>query len=447
MTNYYGPMSFRSGGDESTVVDPRFGTGPEPDQPPGWGGSSGYDPRFGSGTTPVQPPGWGGGGASIYAGGARGAGFHVPPGSLNNLTAALANGATDQRVEISYMGDSSGWGSGPEMGGPAAKIRSRFAEEGLPDGGRGIVRLGDGSFPNPVVSQTGWGEQSPGYMWPPQAAITSTSPGDVITLTGQGTAIRLVGWNLHGLTYRVDSGSTVTPPSSTDRLTTVYIGPLTSGTHTITLTKVGTLQTGFAVEYLKGTGVTVHLDAVSGMTSGLYYGYRSARGGKAVANNTKMAYALGVKSAVGTEEIDWRQPPGDRPVHRNVKAACFALGLNDMSVVNAAENKDEVGASAAGVLAENTGGFIRMCRAGGVDPIVVVPHFDDDGRSIDCGGRFQSALVGVAEAMSAAWVDYNTALRLGGYPLGTGPHLATQAGYDIEGQFLFDNVLSLALPV
>lgn len=425
MPNYYGPMSFRSGDNESTVVDPRFGSGATPVQPPGWGG--------------------GGGGTSTYAGGVRGVGFHVPPDSLDNLTAALANGATDQRVEFTYLGDSSGWGSGPEMGGPPAKIRSRFAEEGLPDGGRGTVRLGDGSFPDPVVSRTGWGASPPGYMWPPQNALTSTTAGDVITLTGQGTAIRLVGWNLHGLTYRVDSGSTVTPPSSTDRLTTVYIGSLTSGTHTITLTKVGNLQTGFAVEYLKGTGVTVHQDAVSGMTSGLYYDYRGARAGNVVSNNSKMAYALGLQSAVGTTDVDWQQPPGARPVHRNVKAACFALGLNDMSSVNSASDKDAAGALHASILAENAGGFIRMCRAGGVDPIIVVPHFDSDGRSVDAGVRFQAALVGVAEAMSAAWVDYNAALRLGGYPF-EGPHLATQAGYDIEGQFLFDNVLSLALP-
>lgn len=428
MAERHGPLSFRNGSDISTVVDPRFGTESTPTQPAGWGG--------------------GGGSTGIYSGGARGQGFHVPPGSLSNLTAALSNGGTDQRVEISYMGDSSGWGSGPEMGGPPAKIRSLFADAGLPDGGRGIVRLGDGSLPNPVVSRSGWAVEPPGYMWLPQNALTSETPGDTITLTGTGTALRLVGWNLHGLTYRVDSGATVTPPTAVDRLSSVYIGSLSPGTHTITLTKVGSNQTGFSVEYLNSTGVVVHQDAVSGMTSGLYYHYRNARNGKSVANNSKMAYALGVQNTVGTDKIDWREPPGPRPAHRNVKAAIFALGLNDMSEVNTVSDsdKDLAGAKAASALAENAAGFIRMCRQGMVDPIIVVPHFDDDGRSVDVGGRFQSALVGVAESMSCAWVDYNAALRLGGYALGTGPHLATQEGYDIEGEFVFDNVLSLALP-
>ena len=428
MAERHGPLSFRSGSDVSTVVDPRFGTGLTPTQPPGWGASGG------------------GGSTGTYAGGARGQGFHVPPGSLSNLTTALSNGATDQRVEISYLGDSSGWGSGPEMGGPPAKIRSLLLDAGLPNGGRGIVRLGDGSFPNPVVSRSGWTTEPPWYVWPPQNALTSSTPGDTITLTGAGTALRLVGWNLHGLTYRVDSGATVTPPTAVDRLSSVYIGSLSPGTHTITLTKVGSNQTGFSVEYLNSTGIVVHQDAVSGMTSGLYYNYRNARGGTGISNNSRMAYALGMQNTLGTDSIDWRQSPGARPAHRNVKAAVFALGLNDMSEVNTSADKDVAGARVASVLAENVAGFVRMCRQGRVDPIVVVPHLDDDDRSVDAGGRFQSALVGVAESMSCAWVDYSAALRLGGYALGTGPHLATQAGYDIEGAFVFDNVLSLALP-
>lgn len=41
MAIHHGPLTFRNGGDTSTVVDPRFGTAATPVQPPGWGGGGG----------------------------------------------------------------------------------------------------------------------------------------------------------------------------------------------------------------------------------------------------------------------------------------------------------------------------------------------------------------------------------------------------------------------
>lgn len=420
MTNFYGPLSHRSGSDKTVVVDPRFGTSATPTQPTGWSA--------------------GGGGESTYSGGVRGEGFHVPPGSLDNLTTALVDHA-GSRVEISYMGDSTGFGSGPDLaGGPPRKLRDLLLAAGLTDGGAGSMYM-HGEF---SISNT-FSEGNKSYTWPPGGAgLMTNTVGEMLTVTGTGTAIRMWGIFMDRLTYSVDGGAAVRFPSPNSA--THYISGLAPGSHTIVIKNEATAPNtlcGMFVEFLNTSGVVVHQDSVSGATSTAYTSYLRSKGSGS-SGNTNTQYGLGMVQGQGGGP-DWRSSPAARPQNRNVKAAIFALGLNDMSGITSDATADSEGSLVATKLSENAALFIRMCRGAQADPIIVVPHFESDSRGWRFAGRGRQALVTVAEAHGVAWCDYSTALRLAGIPEQDNPHLP-QTSYDVEAQFLFDNVLSRALP-
>ena len=418
------PLKHVTGSTVTTVVDPRFGTGDAPTQPAGWGG------------------GTGGGSTGTYSGGVRGEGFHVPPGALSNLTAALANNATDQRVEIAYLGDSTGYGSGPDVGagGPPAKLRSLLLAAGLTDGGIGSAYAHLNTHP---ITST-YTDGGKVYVWPPNSHYVSATTGQTFTVTGSGTSIRFVGWNLRFQSYSIDGGA-VTPFTSTvDGLDYALVSGLSAGSHTVTVSVTTTPAGGASVmvEFLNATGIVVHNDSVSGGTTTNYTAYIETKNSGALGNNG-LQYALGKVIAGAT--TDWRAPAAPRPPARNTKAAILALGLNDMPAAATDAEADAAGATFATKLTENAGLFIRMCRFSGVDPIIVVPHFESDSRGWRFAARGRSALVSVAEAHGAAWCSYDDAMRMTGQAQADDPH-RPQSVYDAEAQFLFDNVLSLALP-
>ena len=422
------PLRHVSGSTVTTVVDPRFGTDDTPTQPPGWGGTGG-----------------GGGSIGTYSGGVRGEGFHVPPGALSNLTAALANGATDQRVEIAYIGDSTGWGSGPdETGGPPLKLRELLLAAGLPDGGAGMMR--QRGIPG-VTTATTFSDSGKMYTVPPAGVAMSITPGETYTFTGPGTAYRFIGWNLSTLTYTVDGGATQSfPASNNGKLQYHYVSGLAAGSHTIVVTNAtGTPANGngssVMVEALNSVGVVVHQDSVSGGKSGNYFAFSEASSAGTNGNNPGQ-YLLG-QVIGGTNSLS-TSPPAARPAARNVKAAIWALGLNNMSDVSDADVAG-TGPGAVGTLQEDFSLFVNHCRHAGCDPILAVPHFRSDSRGWKAAGKMHAALVSAAEAHGVAWCDYDHALHAAGIPQQSNPHLP-QSSYDAEAQFLFDNVLSLALP-
>ncbi|WP_162786838.1 hypothetical protein [Janibacter anophelis] len=368
-------------------------------------------------------------------------GFHVPPGSLDNLTAALTNGATDQLVEIAYLGDSTGYGSGPDLaGGPPRKLRSLLLGAGLADGGMGSVRMHDDTSVATTYSDGG-----KVYGWPPNGMAMSMTAGETYTATGSGTAIRVVGWNLRYQTYRIDGAAAQAFTSTASGIDYAYFPGLSAGPHTIEVSVAtgGGGGVGVTVEFLNAAGVVVHQDSVSGGTSVNYSAYIESKNAGPLGNNG-LQYGLG-KAITAAGFTDWRSAKAASPAARNVKAAIFALGLNDMSGITSDTTADSDGALVATRLQENASLFIRMCRATGVDPIIVVPHFESDSRGWRFAGRGRASLVSAAEAHGAAWCSLDDALRVKGIAQQDNPHLS-QVSYDAEAEFLFDNVLSLALP-
>jgi hypothetical protein len=90
---------------------------------------------------------------------------------------------------------------------------------------------------------------------------------------------------------------------------------------------------------------------------------------------------------------------------------------------------------------------VRLARAAGADPLVVVPHFDMASHAHTWGGEFIRAAWSSGVANGCAVVDFNTAIRpvstMVARGLGTPGVHSDYRAYDAEATFLWNNALSL----
>lgn len=198
-----------------------------------------------------------------------------------------------------------------------------------------------------------------------------------------------------------------------------------------------------SVEFVRATGIVIHKQAISGIAStGFFDATRSSNA--AFANGPALA-ALGLsqmREQVSVNGADWGQTPAAKPRTRRVKGAVFALGLNDVNVADATAARTKLDD-----LVEAFGLFVRMTRAAGADPILVVEHFDyyGDNTSSRNGTRARAGLTSAARSMGVPYVDYNVALGpVNAGPYTGAPHLS-QAAYDTEAAFLWNNILAPAV--
>lgn len=202
-----------------------------------------------------------------------------------------------------------------------------------------------------------------------------------------------------------------------------------------------TYKVAFVTEWVRAAGVVFHKHAVSGISTATFFNYLIAD------STTQPGFvgqiALGLTPGVAVNGSTWGAVPAARPAARNVKAAVFALSINDQQ-----GNTDETTITAT--LANVTEGFalfVRLCRTAGADPILAVPHLTYASKSSLYSGRIRAALTNVARSMGVPYVDFNTVLG----PISTGAALYTggphinQLGYDLEGQFLWDNIFAPVL--
>lgn len=373
------------------------------------------------------------------------AGVNVPAGALDVWRAARASHAT-QLVEAAYFGDSTGYGSGGD-GGPVREIRDQLLAAGFTDGGRGVASKNEtasssGENLAPLVSATGAFANtgnaydflitdSPGH---------STTAGDEITMQGKGTAVRIYYgiWpnNTGSFTYSINGGAAVTVDASTippggptfHSTGVVEVTGLAEGTHTVKATTVDNAR-GIVVEFFRPRGLVFHKQAVSGISMGTFFDATKSQ--STSYPNVNAQRALGLEPGLGSNGYDWGAEPAT--VGRDVKVAFLALGINDMGA----------GVGQAQVLYDGAVVFVRMSRAAGADPVVVVPHFKRAANGTTAVvTAFRDALFDAATDEMAAWADLDWALDQGGYPISGGSHLS-QTGYDIEGQFLWDSLLSV----
>lgn len=193
-------------------------------------------------------------------------------------------------------------------------------------------------------------------------------------------------------------------------------------------------------EFLQDEGLVWHKQAVSGIGIASFFGLPVA---DPTNNSWAAATALGLSSgsppAYADSSVDWSNAEASHPTYRHPALAILCLGINNQQ----GSADSDAAWDAARAVADGVGQFVHLCRAAGVDPLVVVPHCDYASNR-KWSQRFREAVWSTATSMGAATVDFNEALgpyNDGVALYGTGPHL-NQAGYDQEAQWLWDNVLS-----
>lgn len=198
-----------------------------------------------------------------------------------------------------------------------------------------------------------------------------------------------------------------------------------------------------SVEFMKSTGIVYHKNAVSGTS---YQTWFVGDGGVST-YNSEAALALGLGPQPGTLGVyGWLLTPGAGPRYRKPALAICALGINNMSDANT--DNIEKGVET----------FIKMARAAGADPLIVIPHLQAAANAQTFGGQVRRAIYAIAESHSCALVDFDEALGPintwvsknyipSGYVLTSvgKPHLG-QFAYDAEATFLWNNVLSPSAP-
>lgn len=375
-------------------------------------------------------------------------GIIIPKGSLDVWRAARAAGAAT-RTEVVCFGDSTTFGSGANYSW-VQKLRALAVAAGFSDGGRGIAGWSDvaamsGPENIPIIqSQTGFNSPGDGLDMLLTETPTTFTIGATITFQGYGTKARLhytKGAAFGSFTYSIDGGTPVTVNANLGSgfaADTLYLnlGGTDSTLHTITIVNAGggsSNRVGVVAEFLKTAGITFHKQAISGITYGSFFGTANSNLG-----NYQAQLALGLVPGIGSSanSLGWGSPKATRPNYRNPSLAISALGINDQQGASST-NTD---ATEAGVEM-----FIRMARAAGADPLVVIPHLDYAANAHLYSGSFKRAIMAVAEAHQCATVDFNEALgpiNVGASLYGVGPHL-NQAAHDAEAGFLWTNALSL----
>lgn len=221
---------------------------------------------------------------------------------------------------------------------------------------------------------------------------------------------------------------------------------LAAGTNPPSVSTAGlygtTARCAVTVDFVRAVGVVVHKQSVSGIATATFFDPTKSAN-SAFANANSLA-ALGMQQFSTTTSpngSDWGLSAAAKPTTRRPRAAIFALGINDQQPVTT----EALATTSVLSMVEGFGLFVRMCRQIGCDPIMVVPHYIFSSGANLYSSRFRQAAVAAAVAHGCAWVDYNTALGPVGVNVSVGPHIS-QTGYDIEGQFIYDKLLSQVLP-
>lgn len=345
------------------------------------------------------------------------------------------------------------------------ELRTQAQASGYADGGRGII-AGDDDIATTnngamlALPDVGDPVTSNGFTASGQNGVRtsgdwqSSTPGAQLVLSVRCTKFR-VKYSVTAspapapFTVSVDGGAatTITPSAPADNLhdyaDSYVVSGLSDTTHTITITHAGT--TGqyviFCVEALRSTGIVFHKYGTSGASMASYF---------PITNPTQLnfnaATALGLDTTqTSANGVSWGLPKATGSKAHNIGAAAIHLGINNVQ-----------GAAAGGStsiepdLIEGVGLFARLCLAGGIDPIVIIPHIESATNAHYYGGRCRAALIAAAQGSNCAIVDF-------GYPLGPtrdwnalgygsgaigGPHLR-KLGYQKQAQHLWNNLLAL----
>lgn len=215
--------------------------------------------------------------------------------------------------------------------------------------------------------------------------------------------------------------------------------PATSNTAVLDPANGGPKAASIAVDFYDSTrGITFHRVGYSGQK---YVTSFNPAGQPLSAANFDTQTHLGLSTGLGgtNPAYDWTVTVSSNPDRRRPALAMCAYGINDMNQATA--QTDIIPAVQNGVAA-----FVRFCRAAGCDPLVIVPHLEyaTDAAHLTYLAQVRDAIVNTADAHGVAWVDFNQALppfnAASAATYGT-VHL-TQAGYDAEASYLWDNVLS-----
>lgn len=360
---------------------------------------------------------------------------YAPTGSLDQWKAARAASATSL-AEVLYFGDSTGFGQVP-TGGPTSPLpyllRQHSMAAGYADGGVGIYGVpGDATAPTPLDHAGVTANTVPTRTVYDNEDLMRTHTwqgagvGDSITFQGRGTAARIyvtvAGSLAPEYTYEIDGGAPVQAPTPTtqERHRVTYL-TFAEGLHTIKVTRVSG-DVRVIVDWVRPAGGIVwHRAAVPSITSDFAtYG---------------QGWVLNSHLGMGRDGV----PFTDHPVHRRVKLALWALGINDQQTLRpVAEFKSKAST------------FVTKSRTVGADPVLLVNHFEGAGNAQEAPA-FRQALYDLAVERQCALVDIGSGGALGdpagwvtaGYIANMGdPHLKP-LGYQTQAAYLWDNLLKL----
>lgn len=397
-------------------------------------------------------------------------GVHLPTGSLDVWKAAR-NASATTRTEVVIFGDSTTFGSATgtiPFYSWVQKIRALSIAAGYTDGGRGIAGLSDtaamsGPENIPIVQSmnpaNSWVSSGDGNDVLLSETPTSTANGAAVVFQGYGTAARLHYTKMStvgSFTYAIDGGTTTTVNANIASGfggDTIYLplGGTDTTLHTVRVVNTGTSQRASVVaEFLKTSGIVYQKQAISGIATNSFFGRANTTLGNYAA---QLALGLTPGTSGSANSYGWGMPAGAKPQYRNPSLAICALGVNNLQglsiTTEGAPTSGELTAAAQAVqgVVDDIGNFVRLARAAGADPLVVVPHFDMAAHGHTWGGEFSQAVWATGVAHGCAVVDFNQAIRpvstMEARGLGTPSVHADYRAYDAEATFLWNNALSL----
>lgn len=399
-------------------------------------------------------------------------GVYLPTGWNANWQAAR-NASTATRTEVVIFGDSTTFGSATgtiPFYSWVQKIRALSIAAGYTDGGRGIAGMSDtaalsGPENIPIVQSTSggtWGNSGDGLDVLLTETPTSTVNGATIVFQGYGTAARLhytKTATCGTFTYSIDGGTPVSVNAniaSGFTADSVYLalGGTDTTLHTVTVVNTGSSQrTSVVAEFMKTKGIVYHKHAISGISTSSFLSRGAGTSLGDYAAQLALGLTPGIASAPAAVPYGWGSPVAARPAYRNPSLAICALGINNMQglslATEGAPTTSEQATAAAMVqsVEDDIANFVRLARAAGADPLVVVPHLEMASHGHTWAGEFIRAIWSTGVSHGCAVVDFNTALRplstMAARNLGTPAVHADYRAYDAEATFLWNNALSL----
>jgi hypothetical protein len=379
---------------------------------------------------------------------------------------------------VLMYGDSTWWGQ-TNTGSAATgvgryplpqKLRALAIAAGFPDGGVGI----QGSYGSATASgadalalvsaSTGtWTDAAGSGFYSPlrQYGIRNTSNvvGDSLTvqvkIPAGGGKVRInhtsaTPANTTAWTYALDGGAATaaTVQTSTRKTRTITLSGLSAGTHTlvIAITTAGASTGGgdeWTFEAIGNSGLTFQNYGIAGSRASARFDVLTTGIGM-----WQESFGLGYyEDMVGTTPtFPWLVANSRlNGANRNPVLALHSLGINDLAN-SAVTFTTATGANdAAGLVAASIGAFAELTKPI-CDAIVVIPHLTWVSTNMAWIGQFRDAMLSTALSYGLPVIDMQ-------YPLGYGRtnyatygsqvHL-TPAGYDLQAQYLWDNLLNAA---